>query len=33
MWDFILPNEEAQEALPIATRIRSPVDFPQTNPK
>lgn len=33
MWDFILLNEEAQEALPIATKSRSHVDFPQTNPK
>jgi len=33
MWDFILPNEETQEALPIATRSRVSVDSPQTNPK
>lgn len=33
MWDFILPNEEAQEALPVTSRSRSTVDLPQTNPK
>ena len=33
MWDFILPNEEAQEARPVATKSRSPIDFTQTNQK
>lgn len=36
MWDFILPmsdNEESQEALPVVTRSRSIVDFPQINKK
>ena len=33
MWDFILPNEETQEALPVTTRSRSTIDLPQTNPK
>jgi len=32
MWDFILPNEETQEALPVATRNKN-LDLPQTNPK
>lgn len=31
MWDFILPNEETQESLTVATRSRSPIYFPQTN--
>jgi len=32
MWDFIISlsdNEESQEALPVAPRIKSPVDSPQ----
>ena len=33
MWDFILPNEETQEALPFATQSSGFVDSPQTNPK
>lgn len=33
MWDFILPDEEEQEAILVATRSRSPVDFPNTNSK
>lgn len=33
MWDFLLPDEEAQEALPITTRSRSLVDLPQRNSK
>jgi len=33
MWDFIIPNEEPQEALPVATQSRGSVDSPQTNPK
>ena len=35
MLDFILllsDNEESQEALPVATRSKSTIDFPQTNP-
>jgi len=35
-WDFILPmsdNEESEEALPITTRSKSTIDFPQTNQK
>lgn len=31
MWDFILPNEEDQEALPIATRSRNQLDPPQSS--
>jgi len=33
MWDFILPNEETQEALSIATRSKNLVDLSQTNTK
>lgn len=33
MWYFILPNEEAQEELPIGTNSRSHFDFPQKNSK
>jgi len=36
IWDFILPlsyNEESQEALPVTTRSRSTINFPQTNKK
>lgn len=33
MWDFILPNKETQEALPIATRSKNLDDLPQNNPK
>lgn len=33
MWGFILPNEDTQEAIPIATWSRSLVDLPQTNAK
>lgn len=33
MWNFILPNEETQEALPVATRSKNHVELSQTNPK
>jgi len=29
MWDFILPDEETQAALPIATRSKNLVEFSQ----
>ena len=33
MWDFILPQEEDQEALPVSTRSRNHLDPPQNIPK
>jgi len=33
MWDFILPDEEDQEASPISTRSRNQLDPPQPTPK
>ena len=33
MWDFILPDEEDQEASPVSTRSRNQLDSPQPNPK
>jgi len=33
MWDFIIPNEETQEALPITTRSKNPVELIETNSK
>lgn len=33
MWDFILPNEETQEELLVATRSKIHVELSQTNPK
>ena len=33
MWDFILPQEEDQEALPVSTRSRNKLDPPQATPK
>ena len=33
MWDFILPQEEDQEAFPVSTRSQSQLDPPQTTPK
>jgi len=36
MWVFILPfldNEEEEEALPVTTRSKRTVDFPQTSKK
>ena len=33
MWDFILPNEEDQEAFPVSTRSRNQLDPPQSTPK
>ena len=33
MQDFILPNEETQEALLVATRSKNLVDLSQTNSK
>jgi len=33
MWDFILFNEETQEALPITTRNKNLIELSQTNPK
>jgi hypothetical protein len=29
MWDFILPDEEDQEAFPVSTRSRNQLDPPQ----
>ena len=33
MWDFILPDEEYQEASPVSTQSRNQLDPPQSNPK
>ena len=33
MWDFILPDEEDQEAFPVNTRSRNQLDPPQPTPK
>ena len=33
MWDFILPQEEDQEAFPVSTRSKNQLDPPQTTPK
>lgn len=33
MWDFILPDEEDQEASPVSTRSRNHLDPPQPSPK
>jgi len=33
MWDFILSNEEEQEALPISTRSKGLADTTQSNQK
>ena len=33
MWDFILLDEESQEALLVATRSKNPVELSQTNMK
>lgn len=33
MWNFILPNEEDQEAFPDSTRSRNQLDPPQPTPK
>ena len=33
MWDFILPDEEDQEASPVSTRSRNQLDPPQPTPK
>jgi len=32
MWDFILPNEEDQEASPVSTQSRNQLDPPQSTP-
>ena len=33
MWDFILPNEEDQEAFQVSTHSRNQLDPPQPTPK
>lgn len=33
MWNFILPNEQNQEVLPVATRSRNQLHPPQSNSK
>ena len=33
MWDFILPDEEDQEALSVSTRSKNQLDSPQPIPK
>ena len=33
MWDFILPQEEDQEAFPVSTRSKNQLDPPQTTQK
>ena len=33
MWDFILPDEEDQEASPVSNRSRNQLDPPQPTPK
>lgn len=33
MWDFILPQEEDQEAFPVSTRSKNQLDPPLTTPK
>lgn len=33
MWDFIIPNEETQEALTVTTQSKNPLESSQRNPK
>lgn len=33
MWDFILPDEEDQDTLPVTTRSRNQLDPPQSSCK
>lgn len=33
MWDFILPDEEEKDALPVTTRSRNQLDPPQSGSK